>query len=235
MLELKDIHSGYNGNSVLKGISMTIPKNEIVAIIGPNGAGKSTVIKSIFNLAQVTSGSIHFNAKNITGLKTHELMKEGIGYVTQGRINFSNLTIEENLRIGADHIHHESVVKAKLESGYALFPISKERRKSLAYGLSGGQQQMLALGRALMQNPKLILLDEPSLGLSPLLQKELFQIIAQLKKDGITIVIVEQNAKKAIEIADHTYLLEDGKIAIHGGKDILTHPHIKDVYLGGRY
>jgi branched-chain amino acid transport system ATP-binding protein len=162
-------------------------------------------------------------------------MELGVSYVNQGRINFGNLTVKENLEIGAPLITDQEVMDKNLAMVYEKFPILKERADKLAYGLSGGQQQMLALGRALMQNPALLLLDEPSLGLSPKLQKEVFATISRLRDDGIAMLIVEQNAKKAIEIADRTYLLEDGKIALTGDKKILKDKKIKDVYLGGRY
>ena len=227
MLELENIKAGYGELEVLKDIDIEVKPNEIVALIGPNGAGKSTVIKSVFNIANVTGGKVMFKGKNITKLKTHELVDEGIAYVNQGRIIFGNLTVKENLEIGSE--------SNNLERVYNKFPVLKEKQNQLAYGLSGGQQQQLALGRALMQNPSLLLLDEPSLGLSPKLQKELFKTIEELKEDGLSILIVEQNAKKAIEIADRTYLLEDGNIALEGRKDILKNPKIKNVYLGGHY
>ncbi len=235
MLEIKNLHSGYEDLEVLKGIDISVKPNEIVALIGPNGAGKTTVIKSVFNIAKISSGKITFKEKDITNLKTHELMELGISYVSQGRINFSNLTVEENLEIGCDLIHDKEVIEKNKELVYMKFPALHEKRKKLAFTLSGGQQQMLALGRALMQSPSLLLLDEPSLGLSPMMQKEIFSIIKKLRDDGISILIVEQNAKKAIEIADRIYLLEDGKIALSGTKEILKHKKIKDVYLGGRY
>ncbi len=235
MLTIKDLHAGYNGLKVLKGIDIMVKPKEIVALIGPNGAGKSTVIKSVFNIANVYSGSIHYHTEDITNLKTHQLMKRGISYVNQGRINFGNLTVEENLLIGADDIHDKNVIQKNLADVYKKFPVLRERKKDLAYGLSGGQQQMLAIGRALMNKPTLLLLDEPSLGLSPLLQKQVFALIAELRTEGIAILIVEQNAKKAIEMADRTYVLEDGKIALMGGKDIVHHEKIKQVYLGGSY
>lgn len=235
MLEIKELVAGYGELEVLKGVNIRIKPNEIVALIGPNGAGKSTVIRSIFNIADVRKGKIFFKEKNITRIKTHELLELGISYVPQGRINFANLTVKENLEIGSELIKDKEVIEKNLNVVYKKFPILKERRNKLAMTLSGGQQQMLALGRALMQNPSLLLLDEPSLGLSPILQKELFKTIQKLKEDGISILIVEQNAKKAIEIADRTYLLEDGKIVLKGGKDILKYKKIKNVYLGGRY
>lgn len=234
MLSITNLHAGYEELRVLKGINLVLNPGEIVAIIGPNGAGKSTVIKSIFNLADVTAGRILVNKRDITHLKTHELVELGISYVNQGRINFTNLTVEENLTIGAALLQDKEVVKKNLQVMYKKFPILHERRKQLAYGLSGGQQQLLAMGRALMQNPSILLLDEPSLGLSPKAQKEIFSTIQRLKQEGIAIMMVEQNAKKAIEIADRTYLLEEGKIVLEGNKSIVRHPKIKSVYLGGR-
>ena len=168
--------------------------------------------------------------------KTHELIKEGICYVNQGRIIFGNLTVRENLEISSWIIKDKKERNDRLEEIYQKFHVLKEKKDKLAYTLSGGQQQMLALGRALILKPSLLLLDEPSLGLSPKLQKELFEIIKKLKKEGVSILIVEQNAKKAIEIANKTYLLEDGKIVLEGGgKSILRHKKIREVYLGGRY
>lgn len=234
MLEINNLYAGYGKLEVLKEVNITVGAGEIVALIGPNGAGKSTVIKSVFNIADVRKGKIMFKGKNITKLKTHELMEVGISYVTQGRIVFGNLTVKENLEIGADLLHDKEVMVKNLQMVYEKFPVLREKEEVLAFTLSGGQRQMLALGRALMQNPSLLLLDEPSLGLSPKLQKELFQTIQKLREDGISLLIVEQNAKKAIEIADRTYLLEDGKIVLEGGKDILENDKIKNVYLGGR-
>ncbi|MBI5393483.1 ABC transporter ATP-binding protein [Candidatus Woesearchaeota archaeon] len=235
MLEINELHAGYDELEILKGITLHVNPGEIVALIGPNGAGKTTVIKSIFSLANVRAGKIIFKEKDITRIKTHELIELGISYVNQGRIIFKNLNVKENLLIGADFLQDKDIIQKDLDFVYKKFPILKQREDQLAFALSGGQQQMLAIGRALMQNPSLLLLDEPSLGLSPKLQKELFAIIQQLKDDGISLLIVEQNAKKAIEIADRTYLLEDGNIALEGGKEIIKHKKIKDVYLGGRY
>jgi branched-chain amino acid transport system ATP-binding protein len=233
MLSIEKLKAGYEELLVLKGVSLEVNPGEIVALIGPNGAGKSTVIKSVFSIARKLGGKIVFEDKDITNLKTHELIKEGISYVNQGRINFGNLTVKENLEIGADYLDDKKEAKRRLESVFERFPILRERKDKLSYGLSGGQQQMLALGRALMQKPKLLMMDEPSLGLSPKLQKELFKMIKNLGEEGISLLVVEQNAKKAIEIADRTYLLENGEIALSGGKNILKNPKIKKVYLGG--
>ncbi len=235
MLELNKINAGYGELHILKNVDIEVNPNEIIALIGPNGAGKSTVIKSVFNIANVTGGKIIFKGKDITHMKTHELVELGIAYVNQGRITFDMLTVRENLEIGAEFIKDKAVIEKNLLDVYKRFPALKLKEKALAYTLSGGQRQMLALGRALMQNPSMLLMDEPSLGLSPKLQKELFKMISKLKEDGISVLVVEQNAKKAIEIADRTYLMENGEIALSGGKDILEHKKIKNVYLGGHY
>lgn len=233
MLSIKNLQAGYEDLQVLKGVSLEVNPGEIVALIGPNGAGKSTIIKSVYNIAKVTAGKILFKGKNITHLKTHELVELGISYVNQGRINFTNLTVEENLTLGAELLQEKDIVQKNLEAIYHKFPILHERRKQLAFGLSGGQQQLLAISRSLMQNPVLLLLDEPSLGLSPKAQTEIFSIIKKLRDEGIAILMVEQNAKKAIELADRTYLLEEGKVMLEGNKSIVKHPKIKSVYLGG--
>ncbi|MEK6826831.1 MAG: ABC transporter ATP-binding protein [Nanoarchaeota archaeon] len=236
MLQIKNLHSGYGELEVLKGIDISVKERELVALIGPNGAGKSTVIKSVFNIADVTKGDISFKGENIRKLKTHELIKKGISYVNQGRIIFDTLTIRENLEIGGDFIKDKEEKEKRINEIYKKFPILKERENKLAYGLSGGERQMLAIGRALMRNPSLLMLDEPSLGLSPRLQKEILNIIKKLRDDGIAILIVEQNAKKAIDISDRIYLMEDGKIVLEGsGSFILKHSKIKQIYLGGRY
>ncbi len=235
VLEIENLCSGYGELNVLKGVNISVGEKEIVALIGPNGAGKSTVIKSVFNMADVSEGNIKFRGEAINSLKTHEIIKLGISYLNQGKINFSNLSVRENLMIGADQIFASDVAEQGLRQIYDKFPDLLTKENELAYTLSGGQQQMLALGRSLMQRPELLLMDEPSLGLSPKLQQELFETIASLKNDGISLLIVEQNAKKAIEIADRTYLLEDGKVVLEGGKEILDNDAIKNVYLGGRY
>lgn len=236
MLSIKKLHAGYDELLVLKGVNIDVKPGEIIAIIGPNGAGKSTVIKSVFSIAKIRKGRIDFKGKNITRMKTHELLEIGISYVPQGRINFGKMTVEDNLNIGSELINDEEVIIKNKNKVYERFPVLRLKKNKLAYTLSGGEQQMLALGRSLMQNPSLLMLDEPSLGLSPKLQKKLFKMLVKLRdEEGISILIVEQNAKKAIEIADRTYLLEDGKIALKGGKDIIKNKKIKNIYLGGRY
>ena len=234
MLKIQNLKSGYNGMEILHGIDLEVKPGEIVAIIGPNGSGKSTTLKSIFNLCKIYSGEISWKNKNITKLKTHEKIFEGISYVPQGRQVFRDLTVHENLEMGAFIMKDKELVKANIKDVYEKFPFLQQKKDDYADSLSGGQQQMLAIGRALVQNPQLLLLDEPSLGLSPKAMKEIFEKIKEINKEGVSIIIVEQNAKSAIEIADRTYVLEDGKIALTGGKDIIKNPKIKDIYFGGR-
>lgn len=234
MLQIKNIKSGYNEMEILHRIDLEVKTGEIVAIIGPNGSGKSTTLKSIFNLCNIYSGKINWKNKNITKLKTHEKIFEGISYVPQGRQVFKDLTVHENLEMGAFIMKDKELVKTNIKDIYEKFPFLKEKQNKNADTLSGGQQQMLAIGRALIQNPQLLLLDEPSLGLSPKAMKEIFEKIQEINKEGVSVIIVEQNAKAAVEIADRTYILEEGKIALTGGKEILKNPKIKNIYFGGR-
>lgn len=234
MLKIQNLRSGYNGMEILHGVDLEVKPGEIVAIIGPNGSGKSTTLKSIFNLCNIYSGEIFWKDKNITKLKTHEKIFEGISYVPQGRQVFRDLTVHENLEMGAFIMKDEELVKANIKDVYEKFPFLEHKKNEYADSLSGGQQQMLAIGRALIQNPQLLLLDEPSLGLSPKAMKEIFEKIKEINREGVSIIIVEQNAKSAIEIADKTYILEDGKIALSGRKEIIKNPKIKDIYFGGR-
>ena len=233
MLKINNLHAGYDKIEILKGVNIDVKNNEIIALIGPNGAGKSTLLKSIFNLCNIYSGEIIFKDKNITKLQTYELIHEGISYVPQGRQIFRELTVKENLEMGA-FILDKEVMKRNIKDVFTKFPFLKEKRNEYAINLSGGQQQLLAIGRALMQNPQLLLLDEPSLGLSPKSMKEMFNKIKEINKEGVSIIIVEQNAKQSVEIADRTYILEDGKIALNGGKEILKNKKLKDIYFGGR-
>jgi branched-chain amino acid transport system ATP-binding protein len=234
MLKINNLKAGYSGTEILKGINFELGAAEIVAIIGPNGAGKSTLLKSIFNLCDIYSGKIIFKDKDITKLPTHKLIKEGVSYVPQGRQVFPNLTVEENLEMGAFVMKEKEVIKANLKDVYSKFPELKEKKKELAGNLSGGQQQMLAIGRALIQDPEILLLDEPSLGLAPKVMKEVFEKIVEINKEGISIIIVEQNARQAVNIAHRTYILEDGQVVLHGGKEILNSEKIKNIYFGGR-
>lgn len=234
MLKIQNLKAGYNGMEVLHGINLEIKTGEIVALIGPNGAGKSTLLKSIFNLCEIYSGKIIFKDKNITKLSTYYLIYEGISYVPQGRQVFSTLTVQENLEMGAFSLENHELIKRNIVDVFNKFPALKEKQNDYAFTLSGGQQQMLAIARALIQDPELLLLDEPSLGLAPKTRKEIFEKIVEISKEGISIIIVEQNAKQAVEIAHKTYILEDGRIALMGGKEILEDERIKDIYFGGR-
>jgi branched-chain amino acid transport system ATP-binding protein len=233
MLKIQNLKAGYEGMEILHGIDFEIKTGEIVAIIGPNGSGKSTLLKSIFNLCEIYSGKIIFKDKDITKLPTHSLIEEGISFVPQGRQIFSTLTVKENLEIGVFTMEEKELFKRNLADVYKKFPVLKERENDLALNLSGGEQQMLAIARALIQDPELLLLDEPSLGLAPKIRKEIFQKIAGINKEGISIIIVEQNAKQAVEIAHRTYVLENGKIVLEGEKEILKDERIKRVYFGG--
>lgn len=234
MLKIQNLQSGYNGMEILHGVDLEVNSGEIIAIIGPNGSGKSTTLKSIFNLCDIYSGKIVWKNKDITKLKTHDKIFEGISYVPQGRQVFRDLTVHENLEMGAFIMKDKELVKTNIKDVYEKFPFLKEKQNKNADTLSGGQQQMLAIGRALIQNPQLLLLDEPSLGLSPKAMKEIFQKIQEINKEGVSVIIVEQNAKAAVEITDRTYILENGKIALTGGKEILENPKIKNIYFGGR-
>jgi branched-chain amino acid transport system ATP-binding protein len=232
MLLIKNLKAGYNGSEILHGLDFEAKNGEIVAIIGPNGSGKSTLLKSIFNLCEV-NGNIDFKGKNLVNLPTHSLISEGISYVPQGRQVFGDLTVKENLEMGAFIFKNKELVKRNLEDVYEKFPILKEKEKDYAFTLSGGQQQLLAIARALIQDPELLLLDEPSLGLSPKAMKEVFEKVCEINKEGITVIIVEQNARQAVKIANHTFVLEEGRIALKGGKNILKNKKIRNVYFGG--
>jgi len=233
MLKIKDLSAGYGSFRVLEKVNISLDKGQIGALIGPNGAGKSTVLKSIFGITTNYAGKIIYHGKDITGLETSELVNVGVSYVPQGRQVFSSLTVKENLEMGAFITKDKELVGNKLERVYAKFPVLREKKDDYAFTLSGGQQQMLAMGRALMQDPQLLLLDEPSLGLSPKMMKEMFEKIVEINKEGTTILIVEQNARQAIKIAHKTYVLEDGKVGLSGGRDIIKNPKIKKIYLGG--
>lgn len=233
ILRIEGLESGYEMLQILFGVDLEVNNDEIVVLIGPNGAGKSTVLKSVFNLTSHYKGRIMFNDADITDVKTHELIKMGVSYVPQGRQVFPSLTVYENLEMGGFLLDDKQLVKKRIEEVLKHFPDLRSKLNSSAFELSGGQQQMLAIGRALMQDPKLLLLDEPSLGLSPILMKQIFKQIQSINKEGTAILMVEQNAKAACAIADRIYVLEDGKVALHGGRKIMKNPKIKKIYLGG--
>jgi branched-chain amino acid transport system ATP-binding protein len=233
MLKISNLKAGYREMEILHGIDLEVKPAEIVAIIGPNGSGKSTLLKSIFNLCEIYSGKIIFKDKDITKLPTHYLIQEGICYVPQGRQVFSTLTVRENLEMGCFILEDHELFKRNLADVYNKFPVLKKRENDLALNLSGGEQQMLAIARALIQDPELLLLDEPSLGLAPKIRKEIFEKIVEINNEGVSIIIVEQNAKQAVEIAHRTYVLENGRIVLEGGKEILKDERIKSIYFGG--
>ena len=230
-MEIKDIHVSYGGIEALKGISFSVEKGQIVTLIGANGAGKSTTLRAISGLVPLSGGSIVYDGHQISGMSTQKIVASGIGLVPEGRRVFANLTVLENLKIGA-YLRKDDL-KDDIEHVYELFPRLKERSWQLAGTLSGGEQQMLAVGRALMTRPKLMMMDEPSLGLAPLVIRDIFNIIETLHHEGITILLVEQNANAALKIADYAFVLETGMLGMQGtGKDLLDDPGVKAAYLG---
>jgi len=235
MLLIKNLSAGYGKMQILFGINLMIEPNEIAVLIGPNGAGKSTLLKSIFNLVDVYKGKIIFKNKDITKAATHELIEFGISLVPQGRQIFNTLTVRENLEMGAFLTKEKGLIDRRLNEVIEKhFPDLKSKLNDYAFSLSGGQQQMLAIGMALMQHTQLLLLDEPSLGLAPKIMKEMFKKIQEINEEGTAMIIVEQNAKQAVSIADRIFVLEDGKVALSGGRNILRDKRIQHIYLGGR-
>lgn len=234
MLEIKDLHVFYDNIHALKGISLTVNQGEVVSIIGANGAGKTTTLQTISRIIEPKSGSIFFEGKDITEEKAHNMCVLGIAQVPEGRRIFSKLAVKDNLKLGQFTIKDTAANMEKDRADfYKIFPRMSERKNQLAGTLSGGEQQMLAMGRALMSRPKLLILDEPSMGLSPLFVKEIFEVIKQLKEKGTTILLVEQNAKMALSISDRAYVIETGKITLEGNaKDLLRNDSVKKAYLG---
>lgn len=232
ILEVKDLVSGYSEVMILNGVSMHCSDNEIVSIIGPNGAGKSTLMKSVFGLINVKQGSVIFDGQSITGKRANQLVRLGMSYVPQEKNVFPSLTVEENLQMGA-FIRNDDI-KPAMEKVFELFPFIADKRGYISGTLSGGGRQMLALGRALMLNPKLLLLDEPSAGLAPLVRDEIFSKIMEIKQSGVAILMVEQNAKKALEMSDRGYVLVMGKNRYEDtGEALLANPEVGQLYLGG--
>lgn len=235
MLKINDLHTHYGHIWALKGISLSILPGEIVTLIGANGAGKTTTLMSISGAVRSSKGEIEYFGKKIQTLKPHLIAKLGIIQVPEGRNLFNTMTVMENLEIGSFALKDKVNIANKVEEVFALFPILKQRYNQIAGTLSGGQQQMLAIGRALMANPKLLLLDEPSLGLAPLVIEEVFDIIKKLNTAGNTILLVEQNAWKALQVSNRGYVMENGKIALEGAsKELLNNELVRKIYLGGR-
>jgi len=234
MLKIEDIDVYYGIIHALKGVSLEINEGEIVTLIGANGAGKSTLLKTISGLLKPKKGNILFQDQSISGKVAQSIVKQGLSHVPEGRRVFSNMTVEENLELGAYLRKDKKGIREDFEKVFNLFPRLLERRKQLAGTLSGGEQQMLAMGRALMARPRLLLLDEPSMGLAPLLVKTIFKIIAEINQSGTTILLVEQNANMALSIADRAYVIETGKIVISGTSEELNESdQIRMAYLGG--
>nr|WP_241241325.1 ABC transporter ATP-binding protein [Fervidobacterium sp. 2310opik-2] len=234
MLEINDLHVYYGGIHAIKGITMKVEEGKIISLIGANGAGKSTTLRTICGLKEASRGSIKYNGKELTKLDTSEIVKLGITMVPEGRRVFSNLTVYENLLAGAYLRKDKDGIKKDIEYVFDLFPRLKERMNQRAGTLSGGEQQMLAIGRALMSRPKLLLFDEPSLGLAPVIVKEVFKLIKRIHSEGVTIFLVEQNAFEALKLADYAYVLETGRIVLEGtGKDLLEDERVRKAYLGG--
>jgi branched-chain amino acid transport system ATP-binding protein len=233
MLEIRDLNVYYGAIHALNGVSIDVQEGEVVAIIGSNGAGKSTLLRTISGLLKPRSGSVSFLGDDIGGKAPHEIVVKGISQSPEGRRIFTNMSVQENLHLGA-YIRRDSSVSEDLDHVMKRFPRLRERIRQNAGTLSGGEQQMLAIGRALMSRPKLLLLDEPSLGLAPNLVSEIFRIVIDLNREGTTILIVEQNAHRALEIAHRGYVLETGNLVLSDtGKNLLQNPKVKEAYLGG--
>jgi branched-chain amino acid transport system ATP-binding protein len=233
LLEVDDIHAGYGKLEILRGVSLRVESGQVVSIIGPNGAGKSTVFKTLFGLLPVRQGRVRFDGEDVTNRTPADLLRRGMTYVPQGRNVFPLMTVDENLRLGA-YIRPRSVeLEREVDRVYETFPMLRDARGKRAAELSGGQQQMLEMGRALLLRPRLMLLDEPTLGLAPLVFREIFRIIADLRRAGQTILMVEQNASKALEISDYAYVLELGRNRFDGsGEAIRSDERIRRLYLG---
>jgi branched-chain amino acid transport system ATP-binding protein len=234
MLELKDLTVRYGGITAVDGISLTVKDKEAVSLIGANGAGKTTTLHAVSALLKPAGGKIIFNDTDITGMAPDKIVQMGIVQVPEGRQVFTKLTVEDNLKMGAYLRKDKEEVKKNMDYAMELFPIIKERRKQLAGTLSGGEQQMLAIARALMTCPKVLLLDEPSMGLSPLMTQEVFKVLKTLKQQGTTIFLIEQNAYEALELTDRAYIMESGRITLEGrSSELLNDDRVKNAYLGG--
>ena len=233
MLEIKDLEVYYGMIQAIKGISFEVNEGEVIALIGANGAGKTTILHTLIGLLSPKKGSVVFEGKDITKVAAHKIVSLGMAHVPEGRRVFAELTVYENLKMGAYTRKEKSEIEQTLSMVYQRFPRLKERKNQLAGTLSGGEQQMLAMGRALMSHPKIIVMDEPSMGLSPILVNQIFDIIEEVSKSGTTVLLVEQNAKKALSIADRAYVLETGKIVLDGdAQALLNDDSIKKAYLG---
>lgn len=234
MLSLKNIVAGYGHITALKSINLEVPEGSVVSLIGANGAGKTTTMKTITGIIKPEEGDILFNGESIKGKAVYDIVKAGISLVPEGRQILQDMTVFENLEMGA-YIRSDKEIRDDIKKVFARFPILDERSYQLGGTLSGGQQQMLAIGRALMARPKLLLLDEPSMGLAPLVVADIFKTIREISEEGTTVLLVEQNVRQALKIADYAYVLETGKIVLHGtAKEIANNPRVMEAYLGGK-
>ncbi|MFB7027359.1 ABC transporter ATP-binding protein [Streptomyces sp. NPDC056488] len=233
LLEVEDLRVAYGKIEAVKGISFSVEAGQVVALIGTNGAGKTTTLRTLSGLIKPTAGRISFDGQELNGIPAHKVVSLGLAHSPEGRHIFPRLSIEENLRLGAFLRKDKGGIERDIQKSYDLFPILGERRKQAAGTLSGGEQQMLAMGRALMSEPKLLMLDEPSMGLSPIMMQKIMETIATLKSEGMTILLIEQNAQAALSLADHGYVLEVGTIKLSGtGQDLLVNDDVRKTYLG---
>ena len=237
MLRIDGLNASYGSIRVLKDVSIRVPVGKVVSIIGANGAGKSTLLKSISGIMKINGGSILYKEQNIAGMPANRIVRLGISQVPEGRQIFAHLTVRDNINLGAYHYFKRSnrlEIKERMERVYQMFPILEKRFKQIAGTLSGGEQQMLSIGRALMGRPELLLLDEPSMGIAPLVVREIFNVIKQLNQSGVTVLLVEQNARAALKVAHHSYVIERGEIVLEGlAAELLDNPKVKEHYLGG--
>ncbi len=234
LLEIKNLKVSYGFIAALKGININVEKGQIVALLGSNGAGKTSTLRAISGAIKPDEGKIILDRKDLAGQPTYKVAKAGVTQSPEGRLLFQELTVEDNLRVGAYQIKDKRELQRNFDRVYKLFPVLKERRSQIANTLSGGEQQMVAIGRALMSDPKILLLDEPSLGLAPLIIEEIFKAFEKIREEGTTILIVEQNALQTLKIADYAYVLELGKISLEGpAKELITNKKLIDAYLGG--
>jgi branched-chain amino acid transport system ATP-binding protein len=233
MLDVKNVSASYGMIQVLRDVTFQVNEKEIVSIIGPNGAGKTTLVKTIIGLMHLKTGEIRFRGENIEKLPTYEIVKKGLILIPEGREIFPRMTVEENLKLGAYTINGKGTVKETKERVYQIFPVLKKKEKALAQTLSGGEQQMLVICRSLMSNPDFLILDEPSLGLAPLIVEKVFDTVRKINEEGVTILLVEQNIRDSLDVADRGYVLEQGQIILEGkSRELLCNDHIKHVYMG---
>jgi branched-chain amino acid transport system ATP-binding protein len=233
MLTIENVSAAYGMVQILRDVSFHVEKKEIVSIIGPNGAGKTTLVKTIMGLLHPKNGAIRFKGENIEKLPPYEIVKKGLILIPEGRDIFPRMTVEENLKLGAYTANGKSNVKDAKEKVYQIFPVLKKKEKALAQTLSGGEQQMLVICRSLMSNPQLLILDEPSLGLAPIIVEKVLDTVRKINEEGVTILLVEQNIRDSLDIADRGYVLEQGKIILEGkSRELLCNNHIKEVYMG---